>query len=87
MEVTVRGRVQGVGFRHFAARQARALGLDGWVRNAADGTVRLAAEGPEDALHRFLEVLRQGPPWAEVEAVEPGYRQAEGEPPGWFRIR
>lgn len=82
----MRGRVQGVGFRHFAARHGQALGLRGWVRNAADGSVRLVAEGSEESLRRFLDLLRQGPAWARVEDVEVSYDRARGEGPG-FRIR
>ncbi|MFS8492837.1 acylphosphatase [Limnochorda sp.] len=86
LEATVRGRVQGVGFRHFALRRAQQLGLDGWVRNALDGTVRVAAEGPAEALQAFLAMLREGPAWAHVERVEASFGPPHGEPPG-FRIR
>lgn len=86
LEVTIRGRVQGVGFRHFAARRARQLGIDGWVKNAWDGTVRVAAEGPEEALRTFLTVLCEGPSWAHVDQVEAAYGRPQGETPG-FRIR
>src|SRR5439155_20058522 len=50
LEATVRGRVQGVGFRYFVVREAMELGLVGWVANAADGSVVLVAEGPPAAL-------------------------------------
>ncbi|MBN9623507.1 MAG: acylphosphatase, partial [Actinobacteria bacterium] len=49
MRVTVRGRVQGVGFREAAARRAGELGVFGWVRNGDDGTVLLQAEGADEA--------------------------------------
>jgi len=61
IRVVVRGRVQGVGFRWFAAQAARDLGLSGWVRNAMDGSVEAAAAGPDDAVAKFLVVLEQGP--------------------------
>lgn len=86
LEATIRGRVQGVGFRHFAAQRARQLGLDGWVKNALDGTVRVAAEGREEALQAFLTYLREGPSWARVDEVEAAFGRPQGEPPG-FRIR
>jgi acylphosphatase len=66
----VSGRVQGVGFRWSAAREAEALGLRGAVRNAADGTVEVAAEGPRGALDRFGAWLHRGPPGARVATVE-----------------
>lgn len=66
----VRGRVQGVGFRFFAVRLARSLGLAGGVRNEADGTVTVRAEGEPEALDRMRRGLEQGPPAARVAAVE-----------------
>jgi hypothetical protein len=45
LHAVVHGRVQGVGFRYFVMREARALGLSGWVRNQADGSVEVEAEG------------------------------------------
>lgn len=66
----VRGRVQGVGYRYFALKEAEALGLTGFARNAADGSVEVVAEGNDDALRRFGERLREGPAFAAVEGVE-----------------
>ena len=66
----VRGHVQGVGFRMFAARVAQHEGLSGWVANRADGTVEAHAEGEAEAVARFGHRLRQGPPAARVDAVE-----------------
>jgi acylphosphatase len=66
----VSGRVQGVGFRWSTARRAEELGLRGAVRNCADGTVEVAAEGPAPALRRFAEWLEQGPRGAHVAGVE-----------------
>jgi acylphosphatase len=66
----VSGRVQGVGFRYSARREALRLGLAGWVRNLDDGDVELRAEGPRGALAEFREWLQEGPPDAWVERVE-----------------
>lgn len=67
---TVSGRVQGVFFRQSTVDQARALGLDGWVRNRADGCVEGVAAGPAAALARLRNWLAQGPPAAQVRRVD-----------------
>lgn len=69
LEATVRGRVQGVGFRYFVLRLANELELTGWVSNEYDGSVRTVAEGPEAAIDRFDAALREGPVGAFVEHV------------------
>lgn len=70
VHVMVRGRVQGVGFRWFAARAASAQSLTGWVRNTTDGSVEAAATGGEAAIAAFLAALQRGPAHARVDAVE-----------------
>jgi acylphosphatase len=69
IEIRVTGRVQGVGFRAWAASRARNLRLTGWVRNAEDGSVEIHAEGPDDSLERFLGALREGSPYSSVDGV------------------
>lgn len=71
MEETLRieGHVQGVGYRAWAVRQAEALGLAGWIRNAADGTVEVAVRGEAAQVRRFAELLKQGPRHARVVRV------------------
>ncbi len=66
---TIRGRVQGVGFRHYAREIARREGVAGWVRNQADGCVEALVEGESDAVARVERALHQGPRGARVEAV------------------
>jgi len=78
LHAVVRGRVQGVGFRYFVMREARALGLSGWVRNQHDGSVEVEAEGRRDPLDALVERLRRGPPGARVAGVEEAW--SEGEP-------
>ena len=70
MRATVRGLVQGVGFRMWAQRRARALGLSGYVRNLEDGSVEVVGEGPRVSLEQFLAILRRGPESADVRSVE-----------------
>ena len=67
---TVRGRVQGVGFRYSTQRIAQQLGLDGWVRNRHDGAVELLAQGHPDVIDRFVAFLEEGPPAARVTSVD-----------------
>ena len=74
----VTGRVQGVGFRFFAERAARELGLRGWVRNLPDGSVETLAEGEDAAVGRYLERLRRGPRLSRVDTVD----VAEASPQG-----
>ncbi|MBV9573610.1 MAG: acylphosphatase [Acidobacteriales bacterium] len=66
----VRGRVTGVGFRWFVEREARTLGIAGWVRNNADATVEVLAMGSPDQIAGLRSRLRQGPRAARVDHVE-----------------
>src|ERR1700693_3257922 len=66
----VRGRVQGVGFRWFVEREAHVLGIAGWVRNNADGSVEVLAMGSRDQLLGLRSRLRAGPRAARVDHVE-----------------
>lgn len=66
----ISGRVQGVGFRYFAERAAQTIGVSGYVKNCADGTVEVYAIGEPAALDAFKGRLAEGPRSAVVEAVE-----------------
>jgi acylphosphatase len=66
----VRGRVQGVGFRWFVEREAHILGVAGWVRNNADGSVEVLAMGSNEQLVGLRSRLRSGPRAARVDDVE-----------------
>ena len=66
----VSGRVQGVGFRWFVEREARAIGVGGWVRNTDSGTVEVLASGSDDQLSRLRKALEQGPRAARVDEVQ-----------------
>lgn len=81
----IRGRVQGVGFRYSLQREARRLGLTGWVRNRSDGSVEAVAQGVPSAVEALIEWSRRGPPSAQVTDVQvlPGegeYRDFELRP-------
>lgn len=68
--VTLEGRVQGVGFRWHTRAEARALGVDGWVKNLPDGSVEVWFEGDRRAVDALLEWARRGPAGARVECVD-----------------
>jgi acylphosphatase len=76
--VVVSGRVQGVFFRDTTLRRAEALGVSGWVRNQADGSVEVVAEGPPAAVEALLDYCREGPPRAMVERVDVRDEAPEG---------
>ena len=85
LDANVRGRVQGVGYRVFALREAGVLGLDGFVANEADGSVRVVAEGLRSNLQALLERLEDGPPAGYVDRVVTRWEPARGIGRG-FRI-
>ena len=62
----VRGRVQGVFFRASAQREARRLGLTGWVKNTSDGSVEILVEGEDERVREFLQWAQKGPSAARV---------------------
>jgi acylphosphatase len=66
----VRGRVQGVAFRASTREAARRAGVDGWVRNRADGGVEAVFEGDPTAVATLLAFCREGPAWADVIDLE-----------------
>lgn len=67
--VVVHGRVQGVGYRDAAVQSAFEHAVAGWVRNRADGTVEIVAQGSPDGVERFLQWCRRGPPLARVREI------------------
>jgi acylphosphatase len=68
--VTIRGRVQGVGYRYFVERDAQSRDLEGWVRNRRDGSVEAVFSGSADAVAAMIAVCRRGPSSARVEALQ-----------------
>jgi acylphosphatase len=69
IRAVVLGRVQGVSYRASTAAEARRLGLAGWVRNRADGSVELEAEGDDAAIDALVAWCEHGPPAARVTRV------------------
>jgi DNA ligase D-like protein (predicted 3'-phosphoesterase) len=78
LRATVRGAVQGVGFRDATLTRARELGALGWVRNGEEGEVLVHAEGPELAVESLLAFLREGPPAARIAEVATEKVKVEG---------
>ncbi len=83
--IRVRGLVQGVAFRQSTVDEARRLGLEGWVRNLADGSVEAEAQGARDRVEALVRWCRRGPPAARVEGVDVEWGPP-GEPLGAFRL-
>jgi acylphosphatase len=83
--VLISGLVQDVWFRATTAKRAAQAGVDGWVRNLADGRVEAALEGTEDAVNEMIDFCSRGPEMArvdQIEVVEENPENLEG-----FRIR
>lgn len=70
LNITVHGRVQGVGFRAFVFDKAKSLGLAGFVKNMSDGTVFIDVQGDEETLKKFLEYVNRGPSLSRVDRVD-----------------
>ena len=68
-QVTIAGRVQGVGYRAWVDHRARNNDLEGWVRNRRDGSVEALFAGPEEVVSEMVAACRHGPTSARVESV------------------
>lgn len=67
---TVRGRVQGVGFRYFVLQHAQTAGLVGYVRNLPNGRVEFLLEGDPEQVQTVVEQIHRGPGYSKVDAVD-----------------
>lgn len=79
VHLIIEGRVQGVFFRDSTKRQARSLGVTGWVRNMRNGNVEVVAEGPEDRVRQLVDWCRRGPSAARVDRVQEDREAYGGE--------
>jgi acylphosphatase len=70
LEARVYGFVQGVGFRYFVRKNALRLGLHGYAKNLANGSVEVIAEGKEENLFSLVSILKKGNAYSSVESVE-----------------
>ena len=78
VRLRITGRVQGVGYRAWAVETARRLGLRGWVRNRADGSVEAHITGGADAVAAMIEACRNGPPAARIAEVAVSEAEDDG---------
>jgi acylphosphatase len=78
-EITIRGLVQGVGFRWFADKRARELGLKGYVKNLDLGDVLVQAEGERPAIEELIVLLHKGPSFARVKDVQVTWKDFTGQ--------
>ena len=66
LKITVKGRVQGVGYRWFARENAQDLSLYGYVKNLPDGNVEVLAQGEPEKVWKLTKLLREGPSFSNV---------------------
>lgn len=75
----IHGKVQGVGFRFFATRVARRLGLKGFIENLRDGTVEAQVEGEAKAIDEWITEIKEGPRYAEVTSIDQQKKDFTGQ--------
>lgn len=85
--LTIRGTVQGVGYRYAMRQQAARLGVAGWVRNRVDGSVEAVIQGEAQAVEALVAWAQTGPPAAYVRELEVTAGSSEGERYAAFELR
>ena len=85
--LSVRGRVQGVGYRNYLEYKALQLGVSGWVRNRTDGSVEATVQGSETAVAAIIECAQRGPRASQVSGVSVSDATAAEDFRGRFEIR
>lgn len=83
--VFIKGRVQGVGFRHFTKTYARQMNVEGWVKNLPDGRVEAVFEGDEDQVKKMIDLVKEGPRTSRVSNVNVEWESPKNEF-GSFRV-
>jgi len=77
--IKIIGEVQGVGFRYFAQREAKRMGLKGYVRNLPDGSVESEVEGTKADVDRYVVSLERGPVFSSVDEVQVEWKSFAGK--------
>ncbi len=75
----IHGKVQGVGYRYFATRVARRMGLKGWIQNNRDGSVEALVEGEKKNIDEWIEEIREGTRYSEVTNIEQESKEFSGK--------
>ena len=83
-QLVITGRVQGVGYRDWMVAEAGRLGVDGWVRNRADGSVEALVYGDTAAVEELLRLCRRGPRMAAVSRITESWAEPP-DAPGFVR--
>ena len=83
VHITVKGMVQGVGYRYFVYRHATHLGLLGWVRNEYNGDVELGVEGDRSLIEELIKELKVGPRSAYVKDLKIEWQEYQGKYTGF----
>lgn len=84
--IKIHGKVQGVGYRFYATRVARRLGLKGWIQNLRDGSVESIVEGEPQKIDEWITEIKEGPRYAEVVRIDQERRDSAG-PLGDFDVK
>lgn len=84
--LTIKGRVQGVGYRDWAIATGQRLGIAGWVRNRSDGAVEALVVGEEAAVGAMIDACRRGPPLAQVDEIDAEPMDLDILPQGFMRL-
>ena len=77
--IKIHGKVQGVGYRFYATRVARRLGLKGWIQNLRDGSVEAMVEGEPEKIDEWVDEIREGPRYAEVTKIDQEKREVAAQ--------
>ncbi len=79
--IRIHGKVQGVGYRFYATRVARRLGLKGWIQNLRDGSVEAMVEGESEQIDEWIGEIKEGPRYAEVVRIDQDRREYTAQLP------
>ena len=79
----IHGKVQGVGYRFYATRVARRMGLKGWIQNNRDGSVEALVEGEKNSIDEWIEEIREGPRYVEVIKIGQESKEFTGKLPDY----